>query len=44
MWCHGGPAANRNVLTRQYVFNSDVGPTDVANLAPSLGRFPDRCG
>jgi hypothetical protein len=39
-----GPAANRNVLTRQYVFNSDVGTKEGARVATSVGRFADRCG
>jgi hypothetical protein len=38
-----GPAANRNVLTRQYVFNSDVGTKEGARVATSVGRFADRC-
>jgi hypothetical protein len=39
-----GPAADRNVLTRQYVFNSDVGSREGARVATSVGRFADRCG
>jgi hypothetical protein len=39
-----GPAANRNFLTRQYVFNSDVGTREGARVATSVGRFADRCG
>ena len=39
-----GPAANRNVLTKQYIFNSDVGAREGARVATSLGRFADRCG
>ena len=38
-----GPAANRNVLTRQYVFNSEVGSREGARVATSVGRFADRC-
>ena len=38
-----GPAASRNVLSRQYVFNSDVGSREGARVATSLGRFADRC-
>jgi hypothetical protein len=38
-----GPAADRNVLTRQYVFNSDVGSREGARVATSVGRFADRC-
>ena len=38
-----GPAANHNVLTRQYVFNSDVGSREGARVATSIGRFGDRC-
>lgn len=37
------PAANRHVLTKQYIFNSDVGTREVATLAPTVGRFVDRC-
>jgi hypothetical protein len=39
-----GPAANRNVLTRQYVFNSEVGSREGARVATSVGRFADRYG
>lgn len=39
-----GPSANRNVLTRQYVFNSDVGSREGARVATSVGRCADRCG
>jgi len=39
-----GPAANRNVLTRQYVFNSDVGSKEGARVGTSIGSFADRCG
>jgi hypothetical protein len=38
-----GPAANRNVLTHQYIFNSDVGSREGARVATSVGRFVDRC-
>ncbi len=38
-----GPAANRNVLTRQYIFNSDVGSKEGARVATSVGSFADRC-
>ena len=38
-----GPAANRNVLSRQYVFNSDVGSREGARVRTSIGRFADRC-
>jgi hypothetical protein len=38
-----GPAANRNVLTKQYIFNSDVGSREGARVATSVGRFADRC-
>ena len=38
-----GPAANRNVLTRQYVFNSDVGTREGARVTTSVGRSADRC-
>jgi hypothetical protein len=39
-----GPAANGNVLTRQYVFNSEVGSSEGARVATSVGLFADRCG
>jgi hypothetical protein len=39
-----GPAADRNVLTHQYVFNSEVGSREGARVATSVGRFADRCG
>jgi len=39
-----GPAANRNVLTKQYIFNSDVGSREGSRVATSVGRFADRCG
>ena len=38
-----GPDANHNVLTRQYIFNSDVGSKEGARVATSIGRFVDRC-
>jgi hypothetical protein len=38
-----GPAANHNVLTKKYIFNSDVGSREGARVATSLGRFGDRC-
>jgi hypothetical protein len=38
-----GPAANHNVLTKQYIFNSDVGTREGARVATSIGRFADRC-
>jgi hypothetical protein len=38
-----GPAANRNVLTKQYIFNSSVGSREGARVATSVGRFADRC-
>jgi hypothetical protein len=38
-----GPAANHNVLTKQYIFNSDVGSREGARVATSIGRFGDRC-
>ena len=39
-----GPRANGNVLTKQYIFNSDVGSREGARVATSVGRFVDRCG
>ena len=38
-----GSDANHNVLTRQYIFNSDVGSKEGARVATSIGRFGDRC-
>ena len=38
-----GPAANHNVLTHEYIFNSDVGSKEGARVATSVGRFADRC-
>jgi hypothetical protein len=38
-----GPRANNNVLTKQYIFNSDVGSREGARVATSIGRFGDRC-
>lgn len=38
-----GPAANRNVLGKQYIFNSDVGRREGARVSTSVGRFVDRC-
>ena len=38
-----GPAAKRNVLTKQYIFNSDVGTREGARVATSVGRFVGRC-
>ncbi len=38
-----GTAANRNTLTRQYIYNSDVGSKEGARVATSAGAFVDRC-
>jgi hypothetical protein len=38
-----GYDANHNVLTRQYIFNSDVGSREGARVATSIGRYVDRC-
>jgi hypothetical protein len=38
-----GGDANRNVLTRQYIYNNDVGRKEGARVATSEGRFRDRC-
>ena len=35
--------ASRHVLTKQYIFNSDVGTREGARVATSVGRFADRC-
>ncbi len=39
-----GPSAHGNVLTKQYIFNSDVGSREGARVSTSVGRFVDRCG
>jgi hypothetical protein len=44
MTFESGPRANGNVLTKQYIFNSDVGSREGARVATSVGRFVDRCG
>ena len=44
MTFESGPSANGNVLTKQYIFNSDVGSREGARVATSVGRFVDRCG
>ncbi len=38
-----GTAANSNTLTRQYIYNSDVGSKEAARVATSVGVFVDRC-
>ena len=38
-----GYDANHNVLTRQYIFNSDVGSKEGARVTTSIGRYVDRC-
>jgi hypothetical protein len=38
-----GPAANQNVIVKQYIFNSDVDTREGARVATSKGRFEDRC-
>ena len=35
--------ANNNVISKQYIFNSDVGPREGARVATSIGRCVDRC-
>jgi hypothetical protein len=39
-----GSAANMNVLTRQYIYNNDVGRREGARVKTSVGRIVDRCG
>ena len=39
-----GYDAKRNVLTRQYIYNHDVGSREGARVRTSVGRFSDRCG
>lgn len=38
-----GAAADSNTLTRQYIYNNDVGRSEGARVATSIGRFVDRC-
>ena len=44
MTFESGPGAHGNVLTKQYIFNSDVGSREGARVGTSAGRFVDRCG
>jgi len=40
-----GSDADRNVLTRQYIYNNDVGSREGARVTTGSGaRFVDRCG
>jgi hypothetical protein len=40
-----GSGANQNVLTRQYIYNNDVGSKEGARVTTASGaRFVDRCG
>jgi len=40
-----GSGADRNVLTRQYIYNNDVGTREGARVTTASGnRFVDRCG
>jgi len=41
--CESGPKANRNVVTKQYIFNSSMGNREGARVTTSVGRFSDRC-
>ncbi len=38
-----GYAADFNTLTRQYIYNNDVGTSEGARVSTSIGRFADRC-
>ena len=38
-----GYDANNNTLTRQYIYNSDVGRKEGARVKTSVGVFVDRC-
>jgi len=38
-----GPDADRHVLTKQYIFNSDLGSKEGARVANSVGSLVDRC-
>jgi hypothetical protein len=40
-----GSGADQNVLTRQYIYNNDVGSQEGARVTTASGtRFVDRCG
>jgi hypothetical protein len=39
-----GAAADMNVLTRQYIYNNDVGRQEGARVRTSVGTIVDRCG
>jgi hypothetical protein len=39
-----GYDANHNTLTRQYIYNNDVGGKEGARVSTSVGRFSDHCG
>jgi hypothetical protein len=39
-----GSDANSNVLTRQFIYNNDVGRQEGARVSTSVGRIVDRCG
>ena len=38
-----GQRANQNLLTRQYIYNNDVGSREGAKVKTSVGRFIDKC-
>jgi hypothetical protein len=39
-----GYDANSRVLTKQYIYDNEVGSKEGARVATSVGRFVDRCG
>ncbi len=39
-----GYDADQNVLTRQYIYDNEVGSKEGARVGTSVGRFVDRCG
>ncbi len=39
-----GYSASSNVLTRQYIYQNNVGTSEGARVATSVGTFADRCG
>lgn len=39
-----GSGATANVITKQFIYNNDVGSTEGARVKTSIGRFIDRCG
>ena len=38
-----GYAADQHILTRQYIYDDNVGTSEGARVATSIGRFVNRC-